>query len=110
MMIRSLIERPGGSRIDLNGKIYHFRPIEPNGPHVAEVIDKAHVKRLLSITEGYEAEIGDEEPGDDYETKNKAALLALLAERTGKPGDPNMNKASLIEALRALDDAADDGQ
>lgn len=53
-LIRSLIHRPHAP-IELGNQRYFFRPIDgtPDGPHVCEVTDPAHVERLLSITEGY---------------------------------------------------------
>lgn len=53
-LIRSLIHRPHAP-IELGTQRYFFRPIDgtPDGPHVCEVTDPAHIERLLSITEGY---------------------------------------------------------
>lgn len=60
MLIATYFKRPN-SPIELpNGdgtfKTYFFRPIDPSvdgSEHVADVIDKAHIARLLTITEGY---------------------------------------------------------
>ncbi len=52
MKIECTIKRQGGSRVELGGKTYHFIPTDandPEAPHVAEVTDEAHIKRLLSI-------------------------------------------------------------
>ena len=54
MKIRCKLERAGGSHVTIGGKEYHFKPQGPGGPHIAEVTDKEHIGRLLSITEGYE--------------------------------------------------------
>lgn len=52
MNIESLLKREGGSKIDLDDKVYHFKP-NAAGAHVADVQDKAHVARFLAIPEGY---------------------------------------------------------
>lgn len=52
MLIECLRHRPGGSVIDLDGALYHFRP-DAQGRHVAEVEARAHISRLLAIPEGY---------------------------------------------------------
>jgi len=52
MKIECTIKRLGGSRVELGGRTYHFAPANPadqDGPHIAEVTDEAHIKRLLSI-------------------------------------------------------------
>lgn len=59
MKIKSLIQRPGGTKVPMpNGKgepdtEYHFAAND-RGDHVAEVTNKAHIQRFLSIAEGYE--------------------------------------------------------
>lgn len=54
MKIESIIRREGGSKVRLGSREYRFQP-DDKGRHVAEVKDKAHVERLLSIKEGYRA-------------------------------------------------------
>lgn len=55
MQIQSILIRQGGTRVDLDGTNYHFKPIsnERDAPQVASVLIPAHQERLLSITEGY---------------------------------------------------------
>lgn len=56
MKIELKLKRAGGSKIDMgDGTTYHFKPEDGRheSPHVAEVGDSKHMKRLLSI-EGYE--------------------------------------------------------
>lgn len=55
MKIESLIRRPGGSRVTIDGAVYLFEPEQEGGPHVARVDDPAHVERLLSVPEGFRA-------------------------------------------------------
>lgn len=72
MLIRCKIERENGSVIELDGKSYHFKPAWPGGPHVAEVPVKAHIGKLLGITEGYEpAEGFDEDDEDDADSDTR---------------------------------------
>lgn len=52
MKIESILKRPGGTKVQLGGKTYHFTPDE-YGRHVAEVEDNDHIGRLLAIREGY---------------------------------------------------------
>lgn len=55
MLIECIIKRPDGTRVQLDDKLYHFKPgpdaIDPR--HLAEVLVKAHAERFLSISEGY---------------------------------------------------------
>ena len=53
MKIELTIRRKNGSKVELGGRTYHFKPDDkdPGGPHVAEVTEPAHVERLLAIPE-----------------------------------------------------------
>lgn len=56
MQIECKLKRPGGSKIDIGGVTYHFRPEnenDPHSPHVCDVKDKRHAQRFLGIPEGY---------------------------------------------------------
>lgn len=59
MKIESIIKRDPPTEIDLDGIVYKFQP-DKHGRHVAEVTDKHHIARLLSISEGYQ--LADDEP------------------------------------------------
>jgi len=50
--IECTIKREGGTRVEVEGKEYHFAP-QPNGAHVAEVADSKHASILLKIAEAY---------------------------------------------------------
>jgi hypothetical protein len=50
--IECVLYREGGTEVELGGKKYHFKP-QADGKHVAEVADKHHAARLLSISEAY---------------------------------------------------------
>lgn len=61
MKIECILKREGGSVVDLGGIEYHFEPLA-DGAHVADVEDKAHIDRFLSISEGYKLYHGKDEP------------------------------------------------
>lgn len=50
MQIKSRIERKTGNTVELDGVTYEFNP--PS--YIADVTEKAHIARFLSIPEGYE--------------------------------------------------------
>jgi hypothetical protein len=58
MLIISKIERVGGTRVSLDGAEYLFEEREAGGPHICDVENDAHAKRLLSIPEGFAAADG----------------------------------------------------
>lgn len=105
MKIECLLIRPGGSKIDLDGKTYHFKP-QADGSHVADVTDKDHARRLLGITEGFSAVV-DDAGADDGEDEllglSKAALIAKLEADSGKPAPAALNKQALVDAIRAVE-------
>lgn len=52
MKIECILQRKGGTLVEMPGKNYHFQPQE-DGRHVAEVTSEAHIERFLSIREAY---------------------------------------------------------
>lgn len=52
MKIQCVLERKGGSKIELGGFEYHFEELE-DGAHVADIENEAHIDRLLSISEAF---------------------------------------------------------
>jgi hypothetical protein len=52
MLIKTLIKRDGGSKVDIDSITYDFQP-DSDGCHVCDVTEAAHVELLLSIAEGY---------------------------------------------------------
>lgn len=52
MLIESIIQRDGGTIVEIHDARYHFKPGD-DGCHVAEVADANHAELLLSIREGY---------------------------------------------------------
>lgn len=56
MKLQCKLLRVGGSTVTIGNQSYHFKPEEndPNGPHLAEVTNPAHLAAFLSNPEGYE--------------------------------------------------------
>lgn len=52
MKIECILQRKGGTVVELPGKTYHFAPQE-DGKHVADVEVESHIERLLMIPEAY---------------------------------------------------------
>lgn len=73
-----LIKRQGGTKVDIDGVNYHFKPEKDDGPHVAEVTNPAHVARFIGIPEAY-AKLGEEA---------KAAEVVARAEEAKQPVAP----------------------
>lgn len=52
MRIECILQRKGGTVVEMPGKTYHFAPQE-DGKHVADVEIEAHIERFLAIPEAY---------------------------------------------------------
>lgn len=52
MKIECILQRQGGTVVELPGKTYHFTPNE-DGRHVADVAIEPHIERFLAIPEAY---------------------------------------------------------
>lgn len=81
MKIECKLIRDGGTFVTLGGTNYHFAPTVTAGGvrHIAEVKDKEHIERLLSIPEAYrlydepvEPPQEDEAPKQTRRTRKKA--------------------------------------
>ena len=88
MLIECLLQRDGGSRVimpnpDGSESLYHFAPDAQTGKHVAEVADKTHSARFLSIVEGY------------------SAVSSLRVERAGKQKTAQEDGAQVDELGKA---------
>ncbi len=55
MKIESILKRPNGTTIELDGVNYHFKPESGvvAAPHICEVEEPGHLAILLAIPEGY---------------------------------------------------------
>ena len=58
MKIECKLKREGGSTIDIGGVAYEFKP-QADGAHVADVGNKEHAERFLSIPEAYGIYVAD---------------------------------------------------
>jgi hypothetical protein len=96
MKIQCILNREGGSKVEIGGIEYHFAP-QADGAHVADVRDNAHIQRFLSIPEGYR--IYGEPEDQDGDTNTDDERLALVAEYEAKFGKKPHHKAS-IETIR----------
>ena len=108
--IRCKVERPGGSDIDIEGTVYRFRP-RADGAHVAEVINRSHLARLLSIDDAYCLADDDDEPEiieDDDDDAVFEAKVRAAEEATNKRVEEEKAaiKAKAEEAAKAKAEAA----
>jgi hypothetical protein len=62
MKIESIIRRKDGTRVQMGDMSYHFKPSANDPRHLEEVNDPLHIKRFLSITEGYRVPEGETVP------------------------------------------------
>jgi hypothetical protein len=98
VLIISKAKRNGGTKVDLYGKIYHFKPenaADPESPHVCPIPDEdaRAIYRLLAIKEGFEladpdaklpakpkAEPGQTMAGDKAGKKEAAPIIIQAAD------------------------------
>lgn len=106
MLIRSKIERKGGTTVTIAERTYEFVPQEPGAPHICNVEDEADIARFLSIPEGYEVVREAKAP--------KAAAPAPASEPEPQP-EPEPDDAiegetdgALFIVLTSPDDATDE--
>jgi hypothetical protein len=114
MKIESLLRRPGGTKVTLDGVDYHFKP-GPDGREYADVTNNDHIGIFASIREGYriagvEADapkaakpVASESPApasDNLDKLDRPALAELFAKRFGHHPAPRLSPAKIIEALR----------
>lgn len=86
MKIECILKRQGGTHVDMGGVVYHFAP-QPDGAHVADIEDNAHIQRFLGIPEGYRIYV-EPQAEDDHERQ------ALVEEYEKKFGRKPHHKAS----------------
>lgn len=95
MKIECILKREGGTKAEIGGVEYHFKP-DGNGAHVADVKDKAHIARFLSMPEGYAVYDPDEQDQDagpgDQDDQNPAGTGA---DAGGEGGDQSEPKGDL---------------
>lgn len=93
MIIESIIKRDPPTEIELDGTVYKFKPDE-RGRHVADVTDKHHIARLLSIPEGYQ--LAD----DEALPKSVQAELDRELEERNKIQQPQVLAPVAYDGLR----------
>lgn len=95
MKIESIIKRDPPTEVVLGDTTYKFKP-DDQGKHVAEVTDKHHIARFLSIVEGFQLADADETLPKSVETE----LVKEVEERTKQPVivpvDENILKGSAV--------------
>ena len=99
---RKLKDGPHGTRITLWGTRYFFEPVEPGGAHVAEVADKAHIERFLSIPEGFGVWTGSEDdaaPVEPAPTPQPAPEPTPPQEPTGEGAGDGDTQGSNDDAM-----------
>lgn len=97
VVIKCKLKRAGGSKIELFGKTYHFKPDEkqkddPEAAHVCAVpaTEAAAIYRFLQIKEGYELA----DPSAELPPKPKADPGQTIGNE--KPKDPIKDKPIII--------------
>lgn len=53
MLIQCILKREGGTQVQMEEVVYHFKPTPRDPRHLAEVLIQAHAERFLAISEGY---------------------------------------------------------
>lgn len=116
MQIESIIQRHGGTHVELDGVNYHFKPDQPGQPHIAAVDDERHIERLLSITEGFRA--ADAKPAaqpvpETAETPNAAQVLqgdgdaGVAGEVSASPAVPRAKRGRKPKAAQPVPDSSE---
>jgi len=96
MKIESIIKRDPPTEVVLGDTTYKFKP-DDEGRHVAEVTDKHHIARLLSIVEGFQLADGDEKLPKGVKTEiAKEVEERSQGQQTLQPVDENVLKGSAV--------------
>lgn len=96
MKIESIIKRTPPTEVVLGDTTYKFQP-DDQGRHVAEVTDKHHIARLLSIVEGFQLADGDETLPKSVQTELKKEVEERTQQQaTIQPVDENVLKGSTV--------------
>lgn len=108
MLIESIIQREGGTTIELDKATYRFAPNEA-GAHVCEVKEGKHIGRLLSITEGFRLYEVDETPATVDLASAGAAAAAAGFDTPEGPGDEEPESEELEGESAQLVDEVPEG-
>lgn len=109
MKIECILKRRGGTFASVGGVTYHFKP-QPDGRHVAEVTDPAHIGRFLSIVEGYrlaedvaaesEAVETPDAEASPYDGLERDELVNLYIEKFGEKPPARIRREAIVNALK----------
>ena len=96
MKIESIIKRDPPTEVTLGDTTYKFQP-DDHGRHVADVTDKHHIARLLSISEGYQLADDDEKLPKSVQTElNKEVEERTKQQPVLTPVDDTVLKGSTV--------------
>lgn len=96
MKIESIIKRDPPTEVVLGDTTYKFLS-DDEGRHVAEVTDKHHIARLLSIVEGFQLADSDEKlPKGVKAELEKEVEERTQSQQTLQPVDENVLKGSTV--------------
>lgn len=117
MKIESLLRRKGGTKAEIGGVEYHFKP-DANGREFADVTNPDHIGIFASIREGYRI-VGEKEKSvridevkqpitavdvvlpKNLEGLDRSELSGLHYKKFGSYPPPRLSPEKIIEALRA---------
>ena len=111
--IECILIREGGSKVEIDGKTYHFKPSDDHdGRHVCTVTDQDAISRFMAVPEAYRAvgftaasaaqhvaaaaDNGEPEPADDVPGEANAEANASTTEPA--PDAPE-NKPTTLDDL-----------
>ena len=110
MNIVCTLKRLGGTKIELFGKTYHFKPAGSDGIHIAEVTDPKAIKQLLNIPEAYHEEdkppvkaVVEEEITDPYLAIEHMQNAELAQWAKGKGINPKSKQSIADYAGKTFD-------
>lgn len=102
MKIECKLIREGGTKVELDGVEYHFAP-GPDGKHVAEVTDKTHIQRFLSIGEAYQLPDDDQPAAPDQPAASDQPATTQEPEVVQETVEEDqVNKTDLVARAKAL--------
>lgn len=96
MIIESIIRRVGGTTVTLDGVLYEFKPVKPDGAHICKVRDPDHINQFLSVSDAFR----------EYENQGvltKKGSKGNTANDTGMPSNTKydtMTKHQLAKLIR----------
>lgn len=95
MKIESIIKRDPPTEVVLGDTTYKFKP-DDQGKHVAEVTDKHHIARFLSIVEGFQLADGEQTLPKAVETELNKEIEDRTKLPVVTPVDENVLKGSTV--------------